>query len=280
MNDEIGFYDLKVDYVTLAEARRLGGLRLVLGAYTIPGPWRESCKNLFEVKGIPYTPVRCSNADAEEILFGANGGHSELIAWTAQSSAPVAIWEDERPRASWLDQINLAERLAPEPRLVPADFDQRVRMFGLINELAGENGFAWNRRVSLVDGALANTEPGSADHAFWTTLGAKYQFSADAAARAQQRMADVMGNFSALIEAQRARGSQYLIGESLTALDIYAACFYALVDPLPENLCPMATSYRPAYTNSDPVLAAAVSPLLGEHRDYVYRTHLRLPVVF
>ncbi|CAN0410127.1 unnamed protein product, partial [Phaeothamnion confervicola] len=150
MSDEIGFDDIKINYVSIAAARALGGLRLVLGSYAIPGPWRESCKALFDVKGIPYTSVRCSNAGASETSFGADGTHSELIAWTAQSSAPVAVWEDERPRSSWIDQLNLAERLAPEPCLVPPDFEARVRMFGLINEIAGEGGLGWSKRLILV----------------------------------------------------------------------------------------------------------------------------------
>jgi hypothetical protein len=44
--------DLKLHYVPIAEARRMSGLRIVLGAYPIPGPWRESCKGVFYVKGL------------------------------------------------------------------------------------------------------------------------------------------------------------------------------------------------------------------------------------
>lgn len=61
MTTDIAFDDLKLEYVSIAQARRLSGLRLVLGAYTVPGPWREACKALFHVKGIPYTPVKTSD---------------------------------------------------------------------------------------------------------------------------------------------------------------------------------------------------------------------------
>lgn len=280
MTREIGFDDITQDYITLAEARRRGGLRLILGAYAIPGPWRESCKGLFDVKGIPYTCVRCSNEDAVETDFGANGGHSELIAWTAQSSAPVAVWEDERPRSSWVDQLNLAERLNPEPRLVPADFEQRVRMFGLINELAGENGLAWSKRLMLTDQALANAPEGSPERAFWQTLGGKYGYSPTAAASAKARMIDILHNLDAQLARQAARGSNYYLGDALTALDIYSACFYALLEPMPPELCPMATSYRPAYRNADPDIERAMTPRLAAHRDFIYQQHLVLPVVF
>ncbi len=280
MTTDIGFDDITVDYVSIAAARAMGGLRLVLGAYTIPGPWRESCKCLFDVKGIPYTSVRCSNEGASETGFGADGTHSELIAWTAQSSAPVAIWEDERPRSSWMDQLNLAERLAPEPRLVPQDFEARVRMFGLINEIAGENGLGWSKRLILVGQALNIAEPGSVEYAFWQTLGQKYLYTPAAGLAAKARMIEILIKLDAELAASRARGSRYFIGDSLSALDIYAACFYALLEPLPPDLCPMATAYRPAYRNADPDIESHMTPALGGHRDFIYREHLKLPVVF
>jgi glutathione S-transferase len=280
MSDEIGFDDIKINYVSIAEARAMGGLRLVLGGYAIPGPWRESCKGLFDVKGIPYTSVRCSNAGAAETSFGADGAHSELIAWTAQSSAPVAIWEDERPRSSWIDQLNLAERLKPEPRLVPQDFDARVRMFGLINEIAGENGLGWSKRLILVDQALQNATPGSADYAFWQTLGEKYLYTPAAGRAAKARMIEILIKLDGELATARARGSRYFVGSSLSALDIYAACFYALLEPLAPELCPMASSYRPAYRNADPDIERHMTTALREHRDFIYREHLTLPIVF
>lgn len=280
MSADIGFEDISINYVSIAEARAMGGLRLVLGAYTIPGPWRESCKALFDVKGIPYASVRCSNEGASETSFGAEGSHSELIAWTAQSSAPVAVWEDERPRASWIDQLNLAERLAPEPRLVPEDFEARVRMFGLINEIAGENGLGWSKRLILVEQALLKAAPGSADYAFWQTLGQKYLYTPAAGRAAKARMIEILVKLDAELAASRARGSRYFIGDGLSALDLYAACFYALLEPLPPELCPMATSYRPAYRNADPDIEKHMTPALREHREFIYRQHLVLPIVF
>src|SRR4029434_851808 len=84
----------------------MSGLRLILGAHTIPGPWREACKGLFYVKKVPYVAVASA---------GEDGSHRELRDWTAQSSAPVAIWNDERPRSTWIEQLYLAERLQPAP---------------------------------------------------------------------------------------------------------------------------------------------------------------------
>ena len=280
MADDITFDDIKLHYASIAAAREMDGLRLVLGAYTIPGPWRESCKCLFDVKGIAYTSVRCSNEGAAETRFGADGSHSELLAWTAQSSAPVAIWANERPRASWIDQLNLAERLAPAPQLVPADFETRLRMFGLINEIAGENGLGWNKRLLLIHQALQSAEPGSAEHQFWQVLGAKYLYTPAVGVAAKARMIELLLKLDDELTRNRALGSRYFLGANLSALDIYSACFYALLEPLPPELCPMASSYRPAYRNADPDIEQAMGSALKAHRDFIYREHLRLPIVF
>ena len=280
MSDTIGFDDIHLDYLSIAAARQRSGLRLVLGAYAVPGPWREACKGLFDVKGLAYASVCTANAGASDLDFGMHGSQSELYDWTAQSSAPVAIWNDERPRSAWIDQLNLAERLAPEPGLVPETIADRIQMFGFINELAGENGFGWSRRLLLVHAALATLSAGDEGYAFWHTLGEKYLYTPARGAAAKGRVIEVMRLLSTQLGAQQARGSRYLIGQRLSALDIYFSTFYALIEPLPPALCPMATSYRPSYTNSDPDIAAAVTPALAAHRDFIYTEHLVLPVVF
>ena len=74
--------------------------------------------------------------------------------------------------------------------------------------------------------------------------------------------------------------NKFFIGKQLSALDVYWATFAALVQPLPPELCPMATAFRSFYTEKNPVVTAALSPLLLEHRDAIYREYLELPVVF
>ena len=103
---EIGLDAITIEYASIEDAKKMSGLRLVLGDYAVPGPWREACKGLFYVKNIPYTPVVAASLD---------GNDTALREWTAQSSAPVAIWNDEPPRAKWFEQLSLAERLEPNP---------------------------------------------------------------------------------------------------------------------------------------------------------------------
>src|ERR1700693_4650265 len=105
MADKIAVTDVKLKYASIAEARAMSGLRLILGANAVPGPWREACKGISHVKKIPYTPVSSA---------GADGSQRELVEWTAQASAPVAIWNDERLRSTGIEQVLLAERVQPE----------------------------------------------------------------------------------------------------------------------------------------------------------------------
>jgi glutathione S-transferase len=271
MADKIAVTDVKLKYASIQEARAMSGLRLILGANAVPGPWREACKGIFHVKKIPYTPVASA---------GQDGSQLELVEWTAQASAPVAIWNDERPRSTWIEQLYLAERLQPQPALIPANADDRVLMFGTINEIAGENGLGWQRRHMLIDGTVSNPGTDERTRNFWRRFGGKYGFTEEAVAAAPARAASILKFLGARLERQKANGSKFFIGDRLTALDIYWATFSAIVRPLPQELCPMAASFREMYAVKDPVVIAEISPSLIEHRDFIYREYLELPVVF
>jgi hypothetical protein len=271
MSDKIAVTDVKLKYATIQEAKTMPGLRLILGAGTVPGPWREACKGIFYVKRVPYTPVASA---------GQDGSQRELLEWTAQTSAPVAIWNDERPRSTWIEQLYLAERLQPEPALIPANADDRVMMFGLINEIAGENGLGWQRRNLMINSTIRNPDTDQRTKDFWRRFGGKYLFSEEAAAAAPLRVASILKFLAERLDRQKARGSRFFIDDRLSAVDIYWATFSALIRPLPPELCPMATSFREMYTEKNPLIVAATAPSLMEHRDFIYSEYLELPVVF
>jgi len=259
------------EWVDVARARSLPGLRLVLSA-GVPGPWGEAAKGLFFAKRISYTRVRQA----------VGAGNAELVAWTGHDNAPQAILGDEPARTVWTEIIFLAERLAPEPALVPADLAERAQMFGLTHELAGENGFGWCRRLILFHSTLSlPTSVLAADHpvrAQVADLGRKYGYSAAAAQAAPARVAGILRLLSEQLATQRRLGRRHLVGERLSALDIYWAAFAAMVSPLPESQCAMPAGLRALYELNDPTLRAACSPELLAHRDFVYREHLELPV--
>lgn len=80
------------EYLSVEQARPLSGLRLVVTAH-FPGLWSEAAKSIFDVKSIPYQLV-------EQVVGGEN---IELKDWTAQTSGPCAVYDDERPRSVWVD---------------------------------------------------------------------------------------------------------------------------------------------------------------------------------
>ena len=106
---------MPIEYIEVEDAIDRKGLRLVLTA-GVPGPWGESAKGIFDVKRVDYVPVRQKAARVD----------SRLLEWTRQSSAPVAMFDNERPRSAWAEILFLAERLAPEPALVPDDARERA----------------------------------------------------------------------------------------------------------------------------------------------------------
>jgi glutathione S-transferase len=254
------------EYVDIEQAVTMGGLRVVLPA-GIPGPWAEAVKGILYVKKIPFTRVRHDRAN-----------YAPLIRWTAQSSAPVMVYNDERPRSVWSDQLFLAERLQPNPALIPSNIEDRTLMFGLSNELCSENGFGWSRRLMLIDAVVTDPNATEETKRGMLAFGSKYGYSAAAAAAAPAKVAQIVRVLTERLESQRSRGSRFLIGNGLSALDIYWAVFAALIEPLPENLCPMPSEFRRRYTCEDPVVRAATTPQLLAHRDFIYHEYLELPV--
>jgi glutathione S-transferase len=255
------------EYVTIEEARKRSGMRLII-AEKLPGPWAEGIKGVLDVKKIPYTRGR----------FDMASDHRDLIDWTAQASVPVIAWNEEFPRSNWMEQLFLAEKIQPQPSLIPHNIEQRMRMFGLLNELCAPHGFGWSRRLMLVHMGLSNPDLPAENKAFFQGFGAKYGYSQAAALAAPARVIEILDALSAELVSAKARGDRYFIGNKLSALDIYWAGFSHLIEPLPAELCPMLDEFRPMYMNYDPGVAAAAKPILMEHREFIYREHLGLPM--
>jgi glutathione S-transferase len=259
------------EYIGVEEARNLPGLRMVL-TQGVPGPWCEAAKGMFHVKGIPFARV------------AQQGGqpNPEVEAWTGQSNAPQAIWEDEPARSGWAEIILLAERLAPDPPLLPRDAAERAALFGLGFLLAGEEGFGWQRRLMLLHPILSLPHdalpPDNPVRQTVERLGRRYGYSAEAAQAAPTRAAALLRPLAERLDVQKRAGSPYFFGDALTALDVMWAAFAALVKPLPEEQCRFSPALRAQYTLEDPTVLEAVSPLLLAHRDLVYEKHLGLPL--
>lgn len=258
-----------MEYKTADEARTMDGLRLVLTA-GLPAPWSEAAKALFRVKGIPFVPV----------LQQAGGENAGLVAWTGHRNAPTAMYEGEPPRVTWLDILNLAERLQPEPSLVPVELEQRILMHGLLNELAGEGGMLWNGRY-LMFRAMEQAQGAEAVAA--NPMFRDYRYSAEKAAQAGARMIEILSRLERQLADQEKLGSRYLIGARLSALDLYWACFSQTLEPLPPEVCPMPGAIRRAWQGVAAVLAAGDYVPAGsllQHRDFIFHNHIGLPLDF
>lgn len=259
-----------MEYLDPEEARKRPGLRLALTT-GVPGPWGEAAKSIFHVKGLDYLPVRQT----------AGEDNAALLEWTGYRNAPIAVLDDEPARAGWTEILHLAERLAPAPALIPADGHSRALMFGLANEICGEDGLGWNRRLQLLAPML--TLPDAATNpalATGRTLGGQYGWSEEAAGRANDRVCQILTLFSEQLAAQKKAGSDYLVGKALSAVDIYWATFSAMIQPMAAELNPMPDMMRAAYSGLTPEIDAAADPELIAHRDFIYRKHLVLPLEF
>lgn len=253
-----------MDYVNVEEAVDLPGLRLVLTA-GVPGPWGEAAKAIFHVKGISYVPVRQKAGQEDEAL----------LRWTRQTGAPAAMYERERPRSAWSEILLLAERLQPEPPLIPTDPWSRAVMFGICHEICGEQGFGWARRLMIFDSFMRGQPVDPSNPLAW-----KYGYSVEAGTAAVGRVRDVTGMLAARLHEQRRAGSDWLVGNQLSAADLYWATFAVMLKPLPPEQCPLPEWAQPLYDVSSHPSGLEFDPILLAHRDRVYCEYLPLPIDF
>ena len=149
-------------------------------------------------------------------------------------------------------------------------------MWGFVNELAGEHGLGWNRRLQ----GFGRARSSGKTHPVSEALIAKDGYDADAARAAPQRIAGTLVALTTQLKAQQARGFDFLVGESLSAADVYLVTFLNLVAPLPPEQCPMPDAFRAGFTAREPEIVAALDPVLLAHRDRIFRAHFRDPMEF
>ena len=249
---------MPVQYVGVEEAIARKGLRMVVVG-NVPSPWGEAAKGILHIKQIDWAAVR--------LVYDSE----PLRQWAGQRSGPVAIYDKEPPRAGWAEILLLAERLAPQPSLLPADAAERATMFGLAHEICGQEGLGWTRRLQLIHAGAFGPRAGQ-------YLARKYGYSPAAGGAATARVAALLRMLAARLAAQRRSGSPYYLGTQPTAVDIYSATGMALFRPLPPQHCPMDEALRGTFSRPDPETDAALDPILLEHRDMMYARHLELPL--
>lgn len=184
------------------------GVRLT----AIPGIFAvvvEFIRYMLHARGVSYT---LGSTDRDDT--------TRLYEETKQESIPTLFVDDERPLSSWLETTYRVASLGSGPELIPTSSADRATMFGLMNEIQGEGGLLFNKRFALV--------PPEGNE-----FGLKYGWSPEAVATADARIVDILGVLNAQLESQKAAGSQFFIGNSLTVLDLHWAAFSNMVGKRP-----------------------------------------------
>jgi glutathione S-transferase len=136
-----------------------------------------------------------------------------------------------------------------------------------VDEETGEDGLLWNMRI-LNDSPLAR----------------KYGYSEEASADAPAKVAEVIRLIDRRLEAQASRGSPYLVGDAITAIDVYWATLGMTVAPAPPEIMPITKQNQRmlasfAKSGEIPEIADALSERIREHQRYILTTYCETPAV-
>ncbi|MEO6598846.1 MAG: glutathione S-transferase N-terminal domain-containing protein [Polyangiaceae bacterium] len=229
------------------------GLRLVLLS-GVPSPWSQAALAIFHYKKLPFVHTNSRPADPA------------FQRWNGARNLPALLSDDEPVRTGWAEILALAERLAPEPRLIPSDAEARIRTIGLCHELMGEGGLTWNARLLAIDAGLSTEGREGFPLRAAQYLAPRYGWHTACASRARERAMSAL----ALLDAELTRNrGDYYAGNELSALDFYSAATLNILVPLPDSEGPIPPPLRAAFTWMGQTLASAISPALLEHRDRV-----------
>ena len=254
-------------FISLEEAAAMTeGTRITF----IPGIqalFAEALKNICFVKDIPV--IRALHPLMGVDKETGQDRQARLYELTSQTGLPTMFYAQERPRNVWTEQLALAERIGSpsSPALIPEDFAQRVEMFGLCAVVLAEDGIVWNMRI-LNDGPL----------------GRKYGYSDAASAAAPVKIAEAIALIDNRLAQQAERGSPYLVGDALSAADIYWATMSMSVTATPPEIMPVTQQNKGmlgffAANSKIPKIADVLSKRIEEHQRYILTTYCETPAV-
>ena len=233
----------------------------------MPAVFSESLKNICFVKGVPLIRVLHPHMGIDKAT--GKDRQARLYELTSQTGLPTMFHNQERPRNVWTEQLALAERIgaAGTPSLVPDDMELRAEVFGLCAVVLSEDGMIWNMR-NLID----------------TPLGRKYGYSEEASAAAPAKIAAVISLIDRRLETQKQRGSRYLVGDALTAADVYWATMSITILPPPPEIMPLTRQNERALkyfarNSKIPAIAEALSKRIEDHQRYILTTYCETPAV-
>ena len=128
-------------------------------------------------------------------------------------------------------------------------------------------GLVWNMRI-LSDGPLAR----------------KYGYSDDASSKAPSKMAEIVKVIDRQLEKQQERGSKYLIGDKISAVDIYWSTISMTILPASLEIMPKTKQNEGMLfffeANSKiPEIKEVLTDRILSHRDYILKTYCETPAV-
>lgn len=255
-----------MDYVHPKDAAEMNGLRLVL-TKDVPAPYSMSARAIFDHHRVDYVAVAQNGGAANE----------SLRAWTKHRNAPIALLDNEAPRTGWLDILNLAERLGSGPSLIPQSTVERMNMFAITNELIGENGWIWQLRIIMLGFGGPQR---AAKEALRNPMYADYGYSEQARENATEKVHEILALLTKQLNTQYDQTEHaFVVGNSLSALDIYWVYFSQLLSTLPEEICPTPSYLRKSYDSASTYIGDYDGVLI-DHRDRILHDHLAVPLTF
>lgn len=256
-----------VEFVSLDEAAVMTAGTRVTFIPGIPALYAEALKNICYVKGVPL--IRALHPMMGVDKTTGEDRQARLYELTSQTSIPTMFHDQERPRNVWIEQLGLAERIGASgaPKLIPDDFERRLQVMGLCEVVLGEDGMVWNMRI-LADSPLAQ----------------KYGYSEAASASAPGKVAAVLKLVDDRLAAQEQAGSRYLVGDAVTAADIYWATMSMSVLVPPPQIMPLTQQNKGmlkyfGMNGQIPVIAEALSERIEAHQRYILTTYCETPAV-
>ena len=255
------------EFISLDEAAAMTTGTRVTFIPGLPALYAEALKNICFVKGIPLIRALHPMMGVDKET-GADR-QARLYELTSQTSIPTMFHDTERPRNVWIEQLGLAERIGATgtPKLIPDDYAQRAQVMGLCEVVLGEDGMVWNMRI-LADSPLAQ----------------KYGYSEAASAAAPAKVAAVLKLIDECLATQEQQGSRYLVGDSVTAADVYWATMSMCVKPPPPEIMPLTQQNKGmlkffGMNGQIPAVAEVLTPRIEEHQRYILTTYCETPAV-
>ena len=255
------------EFISLEEAAKMKeGTRITF----VPGLqaiYAEALKNICFVKNIKI--IRVLHPFMGKDKKTGKDRQTDLYSLTSQTSLPTMLHNEERPRNVWIEQLALAEEIGSSNsvNLIPDNFQERVDMFGLCAVILGEDGLVWNMRI-LSDSPLAR----------------KYGYSDDASYKAPSKMAEIIKLIDLQLKKQEEKGSKYLVGNKISAVDIYWSTISMTILPASLEIMPKTKQNEGMLlffeANSKiPEIREVLTDRILSHRDYILKTYCETPAV-